>query len=58
MKKKRTEEAKEFWELAEKTSKLVESWPPWKQQFASGSTTTSTVATPPANDAKTGSRSD
>lgn len=36
MKKKKTEEAKQFWELAEKTSKQVESWPPWKQQFASG----------------------
>jgi hypothetical protein len=58
MKKKKTEEAKQFWELAEKTSKQVESWPPWKQQFASGTATKSAAATPPMDAAKTESHSD
>jgi hypothetical protein len=56
MKKKKTEEARRFWELAEKTSKQVESWPPWKRQLASGAASTST--TKPPVEAKTESKQD
>lgn len=54
MKKKTTDEARRFWELAEKTSKQVKTWPTWKQQFAKGIPTQSTVIKPSVKTAKTG----
>lgn len=58
MKKKKTADAKQFWDLAEKTSKQVENWPSWKQQFANGTPTKSTATKPPMKAAKIESHRD
>jgi hypothetical protein len=57
-KKKNTDEDRQFWALAESTSRSVEGWPEWKRQFASGKQQTTAEATDTSSRSRVSTTSD